>query len=117
MAQQYDVSKEQQKILEEKANRRAFLRNEFLKARTDPFQHASGEAGIVFDPALQRYQAMKSNLWDYFKTSPKNVANGLLLIVLPLSAYTYISYKYKMKLEGQYRRGEVAYKDRNFKFT
>lgn len=47
MAEQFDVSSTERKILEERAQRRAALRNEFLKLKSDPFKHASGEGGTV----------------------------------------------------------------------
>lgn len=47
MAEQFDVSAEKRKVFEEKAQRRAYLRNFFLKQVSDPFRHASGEGGTV----------------------------------------------------------------------
>ncbi|KAJ8935477.1 hypothetical protein NQ314_012769 [Rhamnusium bicolor] len=96
--------------------RRAFLRDEFLKLKSDPFQHASGEGGTVFDPAIQRYQAMKVSGFEYFKPSGKNIIHGLLLVVLPMTVFGYLLNRSRTNLEAKYRRGEVAYKDRGFKF-
>lgn len=47
MAEQFDVSPERRKVLEENAKRRTFLRNECLKQASDPFRHATGEGGTV----------------------------------------------------------------------
>ncbi|EEZ97756.1 hypothetical protein TcasGA2_TC011482, partial [Tribolium castaneum] len=47
MAEQFDVSSERRKVLEENAKRRTVLRNFFLKQVSDPFRHASGEGGTV----------------------------------------------------------------------
>lgn len=44
---QYDVDESTQKLLLEKAKRRAVLREEALKLRFDPFRHASEEGGAV----------------------------------------------------------------------
>lgn len=46
MAAQYNVSEQGQKILLQKAQRKMALREQFLKLKTDPFQHASGGTGI-----------------------------------------------------------------------
>lgn len=47
MAEQFNVSSEQRKVLEDRARRRVALRNEFMKLQTDPLRHASGEGGTV----------------------------------------------------------------------
>lgn len=44
---QYNVDEKTRLRLLEKANRRAQLREEFLKLRFDPFRHASGQGGYV----------------------------------------------------------------------
>ncbi|KAJ8943301.1 hypothetical protein NQ318_004742 [Aromia moschata] len=116
MSSQFDVNSETRGILEEKAKRRAVLREQFLKAKTDPFQHASGHGGTVFDPAMLRYQALKVSGFEYFKTTPKNVIYGLAFMVMPMTLYGYFLHKTRSEQEAKYRRGEVAYKDRRFKF-
>lgn len=45
--QQYDVPLAERRLLEEKAKRRAVLRQEFLKQISNPHQHATGESGAV----------------------------------------------------------------------
>lgn len=59
---------------------------------------------------------MKVSGFDYFKPSGKNVLYGLVFLVLPMVGFGYIMHKSRRDLEARYRRGEVAYKDRNFKF-
>ncbi|CAH1995697.1 unnamed protein product [Acanthoscelides obtectus] len=115
-SQQFDVDSNTRQIIEEKAKRRAFLREEFIKQKTNPFQHASGGGGTVFDPAMMRYQAMTVSGWDYFKPSGKNALYGLIFIVAPMFTFGYFVQKSKAEQEAKYRRGEVAYKDRRFKF-
>ncbi|CAH0553761.1 unnamed protein product [Brassicogethes aeneus] len=115
MSQQVDLSLEEQKILAEKTQRRAALRNEYLKLKSDPFRHATGEGGAVFDSAIQRYSAMKVNGFDYFKPSIKNGLQGLFLLVIPMGGFGYLVYKSRAEQEARFRNGEVAYKDRRFK--
>lgn len=43
----YDVSSEQRALIEERAKRRAVLRNEFQKLAWDPHRHAAAEGGHV----------------------------------------------------------------------
>ncbi|KAG5877275.1 hypothetical protein JTB14_038311 [Gonioctena quinquepunctata] len=116
MSGQYDVDDTTRRLLEEKAKRRLFLREQFLKLKSNPFQHATGEGGTVFDPALQRFQAMKVSGFEYFKPSSKNALYGLVFMVLPMGVFTYLMYQSRANQEAKYRSGEVAYKDRNFKF-
>ncbi|XP_023019571.1 NADH dehydrogenase [ubiquinone] 1 beta subcomplex subunit 4 [Leptinotarsa decemlineata] len=116
MSQQYDVDDATRKLLEEKAKRRLVLREQFLKMKSDPFQHATGEGGTVFDPAMQRFQAMKVTGFEHFKPSPKNGIYGVLFVVVPMAIMTYAMQTSRDNKEASYRRGEVAYKDRSFKF-
>ncbi|KAJ6639923.1 hypothetical protein Bhyg_12670 [Pseudolycoriella hygida] len=90
----YEQSAEERRLLLERAQRRAVLRAEFLKQTTNPFVH--GEGGNLYDPGYYRHQAMRVSLVDYFR---------------PTSTTLHRNAK-----EHQYRTGQVAYKDRKFKF-
>lgn len=59
---------------------------------------------------------MKVSGFEYFKPSGKNVLYGLAFLVLPMAGCGFIVQKLRAIREASYRRGEVAYKDRNFKF-
>ncbi|XP_022908936.1 uncharacterized protein [Onthophagus taurus] len=114
--QHYNVTAEQRKILEEKAKRRLVLRNEFLKQSANPYRHALNEGGTVFDPAVQRFVSMKVTTYEHFKPNFKNSIMFLALAGIPFSIYSYFMYKSRTENEARYRRGEIAYKDRLFKF-
>lgn len=116
MAPQYDISKDQQEIAIENAKRRLALRNQFLKQSSDPFRHASGEGGTVFDAALQRYQALKVTEFERFKANAKTAKIGFLYLLLPLGVTSYLVWKSRTEREAKFRRGEVAYQDRQFKY-
>ncbi|ENN72167.1 hypothetical protein D910_08476 [Dendroctonus ponderosae] len=117
MAQQYGVDPQTQRVAIEKLQRKIQLRNEFLKQSTDPFQHSAGEGGAVFDPAFTRYQALGVSRYEYFKPSGKNVVQGLLFFVAPMVIMGTLVYRSRSKAEASYRAGEVAYKDRRFRFS
>ncbi|RZC32519.1 NDUF B4 domain containing protein [Asbolus verrucosus] len=68
-----------------------------------------------FDPAIQRYQAMRVSTFEHFKPNPKNAGYGLLFTVIPILGYAYLLHFTRSKQEQKYRNGEVAYKDRDFK--
>ncbi|KAF2901015.1 hypothetical protein ILUMI_05155 [Ignelater luminosus] len=107
---------ENRKKLEARARRRAVLREEFLKLSTDPRRHAAGEGGAVFDAGIQRFTAMKINTYEHFKPTFRNVRIGLLAMVVPMAIYGYFMKYERDCKEHQYRTGQVAYKDRLFKF-
>lgn len=44
---QFDISRQDLQILEEKAQRRAVLKQEYLKQISNPHRHASMEGGTV----------------------------------------------------------------------
>ncbi|XP_050296023.1 NADH dehydrogenase [ubiquinone] 1 beta subcomplex subunit 4 [Anthonomus grandis grandis] len=113
---QLDVSPEARQIAEEKTQRKLVLRNEFLKLKSDPFRHAIGEGGAVFDSKFLRLQSMQVHYYDYFKPKGKNVLSGILMMVVPMFAYGYFIKSQRDDLEAKYRRGEVAYKDRDSKW-
>ncbi|XP_018327533.1 NADH dehydrogenase [ubiquinone] 1 beta subcomplex subunit 4 [Agrilus planipennis] len=113
--ERYYPQDEQEKLIE-KSKRRAFLREEFLKQTTNPFRHATGEGGTVFDPAIQRYSAMIINQYDYFRPTPKTSFMGIVLIVIPFCSYWYLLKTTREKREQQYRSGEIPYSKRLFKF-
>ncbi|CAG9765399.1 unnamed protein product [Ceutorhynchus assimilis] len=115
--QQLDASPEALEITEWKVQRRQQLREEFLKLKTDPFKHASGASGSVFDPAILRFQSIGVNYYDYFKPTGKMVLRGIGLIVVPMFGFAYLLKRSRGKIEASYRRGEVSYRDRNSKFV
>ncbi|XP_056633764.1 uncharacterized protein LOC130443249 [Diorhabda sublineata] len=109
-----DVCKKQ--VLAEKAKRRMELREYFLMQKSYPFKHMAGEGGTVFDPAIIRYHSMIMYERDWFRPSFSNSLKGICFLVLPMSLLYYAIRKTKLYEERKIRRGEVAYKDRRFKF-
>ena len=116
MAEQYDVTRCEKELLLQKAKRRAQLREEFLRKTTNPMQHASGEGGIVFDEGVHRFMASKVNFYDHFKANAKTTKFGVLYILVPMIGFGYLVKTRREGREHEYRTGQVAYKDRLFKF-
>lgn len=114
--EQYGISRHEMKLVEQAAKRREALRNEYLKLRTNPHRHATGEGGFVFDPAIQRFASMRMTRYDHFRPTPKTSLYGLALTVIPFLAITYFIKGKRDEQEHKYRTGQVAYKDRSFKF-
>uniref|UniRef100_R4WQ72 NADH dehydrogenase [ubiquinone] 1 beta subcomplex subunit 4 n=1 Tax=Riptortus pedestris TaxID=329032 RepID=R4WQ72_RIPPE len=102
-----------QDLIEQKNKQRLALRKEYLKQLTNPHDPGSGH---IFDPAIQRWQSMKVTRIDWFRETPKTILRGLGLIVIPLALSIYVIKNDRDKKEAQYRTGQVAYKDRLFKF-
>ncbi|XP_044755988.1 uncharacterized protein LOC123314741 [Coccinella septempunctata] len=112
----YDVPLERQQVLRANAARRMELRNYFLKESSNPFKIAAGDKGHLFDPAIQRYQALKVTEYERFKPNLKTFKHPFLLFILPYAITTYMMYTDRRDKEARFRRGEVSYKDRNMKF-
>jgi len=93
--------------------RRAALRREFIKQVTSPH---SANSGHVFDPAFQRFQAVKVSKIEHFRETPKSVLRGFFLLLLPVLGTYYVLKTERERKEAEYRSGKVAYKDRLFKF-
>ncbi|XP_053687531.1 NADH dehydrogenase [ubiquinone] 1 beta subcomplex subunit 4 [Sabethes cyaneus] len=101
-------------IQQEKAARRAALRNEYWRTMTNP--HARGEGVGVFDTGLARYQAMTVNQFEHFKPTGRTFRAGMFTVVIPIVVYAWMLKKERDGREQKYRTGQVAYKDRYFKF-
>ncbi|KAL5010464.1 hypothetical protein ScPMuIL_012769 [Solemya velum] len=110
----FDVSDKEKKAIEERAKIRLDLKREWQKKITNPYR--GGEGGYVFDPAIQRLNSTRVTQWDHFKISPKTTWYGLALVVIPVGLLTYLVFKDRHERETKIRNGEVAYKDRTFKF-
>ncbi|XP_023720609.1 NADH dehydrogenase [ubiquinone] 1 beta subcomplex subunit 4 [Cryptotermes secundus] len=113
---QYDVSEATKRSVEAYAKRRAILREEYIKQITNPHRHGTGEGGTLFDSGIQRFMSMRATEYEHFKPTPKTSMYGLGIIVIPIVAYAYLLKTTRDAQEHKYRTGQVAYKDRRFKF-
>ncbi|CAK1541907.1 unnamed protein product [Leptosia nina] len=114
MAEKYGISEAEYAIIKKQAAKRAEMRREFLKQRTNPFKHAA-EAGFVFDEGHQRFISMKVTQFEYFKPNRRNALFGIGTIVIPMFVYGYLIHKERSTREAKVRSGEIRYRDRLFK--
>ncbi|XP_062716190.1 uncharacterized protein LOC134291865 [Aedes albopictus] len=105
-----------EQIQQEKAARRAAIRTEYWRTITNPHAHLHGESGGVFDTGLARFQAMRVNHFEHFKPTGRTLKIGMLTTVIPIVAYAIMMKRERDAREKEYRTGQVAYKDRRFKF-
>ncbi|EDV37574.1 uncharacterized protein Dana_GF11341 [Drosophila ananassae] len=110
------LSKEETEFLKRKHEHTLKLRNEYLKQSSNPFRHATGEGGTVFDAGLSRFQAMRVSNYEHFKPTGKSFRTGLFAVVLPIALYAWALKAERDSREEKYRTGQVSYKDRQFKF-
>ncbi|XP_063696760.1 uncharacterized protein LOC134827843 [Culicoides brevitarsis] len=99
-----------------KAERRARLRAEYWKQTTNPYTHARGEGGFVFDPAIQRFNSTRASLIDYFKPNFRSLVPFMSCSIIPMLIFGYLVYKDRSAREHAIRTGQVAYRDRGWKF-
>ncbi|GFG33742.1 hypothetical protein Cfor_05103 [Coptotermes formosanus] len=71
---------------------------------------------VKFDSGIQRFMSMRATEYDHFRATPKTSLYGLCSIVLPMLAFGYLLKTSRDAQEHKYRTGQVAYKDRRFKF-
>ncbi|KAK2189448.1 hypothetical protein NP493_106g02037 [Ridgeia piscesae] len=110
----FDVSPEEMRAIQERAEMRNAMRKEFQKKISNPYR---GVGGYTFDPAVQRFLSMRANHWEQFKASPKNFGFVFAVVVLPMVGMWYAMDKAKTELEYKCRTGQIAYKDRLWKFV
>lgn len=105
-----------EEILKFKQTQRATLRAQYWKEMTNPHRHGTGEGGTIFDPAIQRYISTRGAQYDYFKSNWKTAKFGLFTTIIPMIVFYVAIKKERGDREAAIRRGDVAYKDRNFKY-
>ncbi|KAK7493074.1 hypothetical protein BaRGS_00015595 [Batillaria attramentaria] len=111
----YDMSKHELRAIKERAKMRDQMKADWQKKVTDPFR-GTHDGGHIFDPAVQRFMAMRATNFDHFKVTPKTTYYGLLFVVIPVGLMTYLTLKEKDEREAKFRAGEVPYKDRTWYF-
>lgn len=71
---------------------------------------------LQFDPAIQRYHAMRVSYTEFFKPNWKTFKIGMCLVVLPIIALAEVFRWDKTTRETIMRRGEISYADRRCKY-
>eukprot|EP00493_Phyllostaurus_siculus_P003146 UN03160 len=94
---------------------RAALKSEWMKKSTNPFA-GGGTGQYIFDPAVQRFIAMRSQHFQNFKVTPKTTAIGFALAWGPMLLIWYLSQTERNAFEKKCRTGQISYKDRTWKF-
>ncbi|GLH10228.1 Putative ubiquinone dehydrogenase, partial [Gryllus bimaculatus] len=69
-----------------------------------------------FDSGIQRFMSMRTTMYDHFRPTTKATGYGFALLLAPLVLYTWLLKSSRDSTEKLYRTGQVAYRDRNFKF-
>ncbi|KAH8394758.1 hypothetical protein KR222_004270 [Zaprionus bogoriensis] len=110
------LTKEEEAFIRRKHEQTLKLRSEYLKQSSNPYRHASGEGGTVFDAGLARFQAMRVSNFEHFRPTGHSFRTGLFAVVLPIAIYAWALKSERDGREAKYRTGQVAYKDRQFKF-
>merc|ERR1711963_343007 len=111
----YDISKDEMRAIRERAKMREALKLDWQKKVTDPTRGAH-DGGYIFDPAVQRFMAMRATNFDHFKVTPKTSWLGFAFVVLPIGLISYFTIRDKEEREARFRAGDVKYKDRTWYF-
>merc|ERR1712002_260336 len=111
--QMYDVSQDEQRLIQARAKRRAQLKAEWQQKVSNPYR---GVTGHIFDPGFQRFIAMKATAWDQFKATPRSGFFAFCMGVLPIGFFTWKVRSEKIEKERILRSGQVSYRDRAWKW-
>ncbi|XP_025418605.1 NADH dehydrogenase [ubiquinone] 1 beta subcomplex subunit 4 [Sipha flava] len=104
-------------IIKKKNALRKAVSEEYIKNCSNPYRNVKMEGGTLFDVGVQRYMSLKSTQYEFFKPTPKTSLLGILLLVVPYCTLTYVIKKERDRRENLIRTGQVAYRDRGFKFA
>ncbi|CAI6343642.1 unnamed protein product [Macrosiphum euphorbiae] len=104
-------------LIRKKNELRKAISLEYIKHTSNPYRNIKMEGGTLFDVGIQRYMSLKATQHEFFRPTPKTSLLGVLMIVLPYFSLTYFIKKERDRRENLIRTGEVAYKDRGFKFA
>lgn len=55
---------------------------------------------LQFDPAIQRFSAMRATNFDHFRVTPKTTWLGFMFVVLPVGLMTYLTLREKVTPTG-----------------
>ncbi|XP_005109486.1 uncharacterized protein LOC101850443 [Aplysia californica] len=111
----YDATPEELRAIKERGKMRQALRSEWTKKFTNPWK-SSHDGGFLFDPAVQRFIALKATQAERFKGTFRSAVVSSILFVLPVAILSYSTISKKEEREKRFRNGEVMYKDRESKF-
>ncbi|XP_011179371.1 uncharacterized protein LOC105210248 [Zeugodacus cucurbitae] len=111
-----ELSSTEKEFLRRKHEQTTKLRAEYLKQISNPHRHATGEGGTLFDAGLARFQAMRVSNYEHFRPTGVAFRAGMFAVVLPIAIYAWALKAERDGREQKYRTGQVAYKDRQFKF-
>merc|ERR1712141_850354 len=109
----FDISEAQKKALQERADMRTTMRKEWQMKSTSPYR---GVGGYIFDPAIQRFASMRVSHFDHFKATPKTGAFAFATVVAPILFFWWRFEADRNNREAKFRSGQVAYRDRDYKF-
>ncbi|XP_050539662.1 NADH dehydrogenase [ubiquinone] 1 beta subcomplex subunit 4 [Daktulosphaira vitifoliae] len=104
-------------IIRKKNEMRKAVTQEYIKNLTNPHRNMKMEGGFMFDAGIQRYMSLKATQHEFFRPTPKTSLLGFLFIVVPFGTLTYFIKKERDRRENLIRTGQIAYKDRGFKFA
>ncbi|XP_050432016.1 NADH dehydrogenase [ubiquinone] 1 beta subcomplex subunit 4 [Adelges cooleyi] len=104
-------------IIRKKNEMRNAIKTEYIKNLSNPLRNAKMEGGTMFDEGIQRFMSMKATSNEFFRPTTKNSVLGILTIIVPYCALTYFIKKERDRRENLLRTGQVAYKDRGYKFA
>ncbi|XP_018010471.1 uncharacterized protein LOC108667883 [Hyalella azteca] len=106
---------QEEELIAKRARMKAALKAQFIKQQYNPYRFINGNEPI-FDPAIQRWMAMKATTNEFFRPTPKTSLIGFLNVV-PIGILFYFLYTSRLEKERIYRSGQMSYRDRRFKFT
>ncbi|XP_023327046.1 uncharacterized protein LOC111700393 [Eurytemora carolleeae] len=66
------------------------LKHEFIQKRYHP--KAAEHGGVVFDAALQRWNALQFSYGEHFKPSIRNFAKFFSISILPIATFYYFTF-------------------------
>ncbi|XP_052088780.1 uncharacterized protein LOC127725669 [Mytilus californianus] len=108
----YDLSHAEMDAIRRRAEQRVALKAEWQRKVTDPFK-----AEFPFDPAIQRFKALKATQYDHFRPTKKTgIIGGIFLGVIPAVLFSYVYYT-RQEFERKCRAGEISAKDRTWKYV
>lgn len=69
-----------------------------------------------FDEAIVRFQAMNASHYEHFRPTWNSFKKGILFCIVPIAIFGFAMKYERDTREKQIRTGQIAYRDRRFKF-
>ncbi|GAU95865.1 hypothetical protein RvY_07406 [Ramazzottius varieornatus] len=112
LPEQYNLSDHELRKVEQRAERRWALKQEYQRILFNPYNSIKAEGGTPFDPAIQRFTSTRADYYHYFKPNRKNFTVFACVYLIPVATWCWYIHRKAFAFDQKVRRGEIPWRYR-----